>query len=157
MQIGKQSGMLCVAALVGISLMSDAAAQKQKQRTEHHRLAKPNGLHAAKPYGAGLNEEDSLRALESEISRKLGSNIQESDYPEDARRQGWSGTALIAVLVASNGKIKDVSIQQTSGFPSLDSQALRMVGRVNIWWIPQRLRSREVRVTVPVGFYIRDI
>ena len=31
-----------------------------------------------------------------------------------------------------------------------------MVDRVSIWWIPQRLRKREVKVNVPVGFYIRD-
>ena len=31
-----------------------------------------------------------------------------------------------------------------------------MVDRITLWWIPQRLRDREVMVTVPVGFYIRD-
>ena len=82
--------------------------------------------------------------------------IRESDYPEEARRQGWTGTALVAVLVGSNGKIKEVSIHRTSGFSILDQQALRMVERVRIWWIPQRLRKREVKVTVPVGFYVRN-
>ena len=63
---------------------------------------------------------------------------------------------MVAVLVGSDGKIKETSIYRTSGFPILDQQALRMVDRVSIWWIPQRLLKREVKVTVPVGFYIRN-
>jgi len=49
-----------------------------------------------------------------------------------------------------------VAVSKTSGFPLLDQQALRMLDGVRIWWIPQRLRKREVKVTVPVGFYIRN-
>ena len=64
--------------------------------------------------------------------------------------------ALIDVLVGKDGKIKEASIHQTSGFAILDQQALRIVDRVSIWWIPQRLRKREVKVNVPVGFYIRN-
>ena len=60
------------------------------------------------------------------------------------------------MLVGSNGKIKEVSVSQTSGFSILDEQALRLLDRVTIWWIPQRLRKREVKVTVPVGFFIRN-
>ena len=54
----------------------------------------------------------------------------------------------------ADGQIKQVSVRTTSGFPLLDEQALRMVARVRIWWIPQRLRKREVNVSVPVCFYI---
>ena len=36
-------------------------------------------ISAAMPYGASLTEEQWLRGLEYEISRKLGSRIQESD------------------------------------------------------------------------------
>jgi TonB family protein len=123
-------------------------------RAGHRKAAKIKRAQPAKEYGAGLNEQQSLRALESEISRKLGSNIQASDYPEEARRQGWSGTTLVGVVVGADAKIKQVSVRKTSGFPLLDEQALRMVARVRIWWIPQRLRKREVNVSVPVGFYI---
>ena len=96
------------------------AASTDVSQAGHRKSAKNSPTAGAKPYGAGLNEEQSLRALESEISRKVGSKIQESDYPEEARRQGWSGTALIGVLVDGNGKIKQVSVRRTSGFPVLD-------------------------------------
>ena len=75
------------------------AAQEGTPGGSHHKPMKLRHSHAAMPYGANLSEAESLRALESEISRKLGSNIRESDYPEEARREGWSGTALVDVLV----------------------------------------------------------
>ena len=143
----------CVAFFVG-SWSTCEARSTDVAQAGHRKLAKISPTTETAPYGAGLNEEQSLRALESEISRKLGSNIQPSDYPEEARRQGWSGTTLVGVVVAADGKIKQVSVRTTSGFPLLDEQALRMVARVRIWWIPQRLRQREVNVSVPVGFYI---
>ena len=149
------------ASLIFISALMVActlceAAQKEVPRSARHKAINSGHSHAARPYGAGLSEAQSIRALESEISRKLGSTIRESDYPEEARRQGWTGTALVAVLVGSDGKIKETSIYRSSGFPILDQQALRMVDRASIWWIPQRLRKREVKVIVPVGFYIRN-
>jgi len=146
---------LCLTYLSSLMLAFSLceAAEKELPLSKDVKSSQSN---AAKRYGANLNEAESLRALEAEISRKLGSNIRASDYPEEARRQGWSGTSLVAVLVGRNGEIKEVSIHRTSGFPILDQQAVRMVERVNIWWIPQRLRKREVKVTVPVGFYIRS-
>ena len=146
--------LFCMAVLMIHSTIGEAA-RKQGRRIVYHPTTS-SVLQKAKPYGAGLNEEQSLHALEAEVSRKLGSNVQEGDYPEEARREGWSGTTRLDVLVGSNGKIKEVSVQQSSGFPILDEQAVRMVDRINLWWIPQRLRNREVMVTVPVGFYIRD-
>ena len=155
MKRGNRLSLICMCALVVACALCEAA-QKEVSRSARHKAIDSGHPHAARPYGAGLSEAQSIRALESEISRKLGSTIRESDYPEEARRQGWTGTALVAVLVGSDGKIKETSIHRTSGFPILDQQAQRMVDRVSIWWIPQRLRKREVRVTVPVGFYIRN-
>jgi TonB family protein len=148
MRLKTSLSLLCVAVFLLGTTLTDAA-RKHPRRTAHHAAV-------AQPYGAGLDDAQSRRALESEISRKLGSAMQAGDYPEEARREGWSGTTWVDVLVGSNGKIKEVGVQRSSGFAVLDEQAVRMVDRINIWWIPQRLRHREVRVAVPVGFIIRD-
>ncbi len=140
-------------ALVAIYSAIGEAAPPHGRRA-HHRAGVTH--QTAKPYGAGLSEEQSLRALESEISRKLGASIRQDDYPEQARREGWAGTTWVDVLVGTDGKIKQVAVQQSSGFEILDEQALRMVDRISLWWIPQRLRHREAKVAVPVGFYVRD-
>jgi TonB family protein len=132
------------------------AARVHGRVARHHHAATTSAHQGAKPYGAGLNEEQSLRALGSEIARKLGAKIQQEDYPEEARREGWSGTTWVDVSVGSDGKIKELAVQQSSGFTILDEQAIRMVDRISLWWIPQRLRNREVKVAVPVAFYVLD-
>lgn len=146
---------LCMAVLLAGASVADAA-QKQSRHKAHKKPAPHAKAPAGQGFGANLDEPQSLRALETEISRKLGSQMRETDYPEEARREGWSGTTMVNVVVGSNGRIKETSVHSTSGFPVLDEQALRMVDRVNLWWIPHRFRHREVSVKVPVGFYIRD-
>jgi len=147
--------LLLIAVPMAASTVCEAA-RLQGKAARHHHAATGTQHQGAKPYGAGLSEEQSLSALGSEIARKLGAKIQEGDYPEEARREGWSGTTWVDVSVGSNGKIKELAVQQSSGFAVLDEQAIRMVDRISLWWIPQRLRNREVKVAVPVAFYIRD-
>lgn len=153
MNIRTGLSLLCLVILMIHSAIGEAA-RKHGRRGAHHSTSASQ--QKDKPYGAGLNEEQSLLALQSEILRKMGSSTREDDYPEEARREGWSGTTRVDVVVGSDGKIKDVSVQESSGFAILDDQAMRMVDRATLWWIPQRLRNREVTVTVPVGFYIRE-
>jgi TonB family protein len=100
-----------------------------------------------------LTEDQALDVLAGEISRKVGLQTQASDYPEEARRWNWSGTALVRVLVGSDGMLRDIAIAHSSGFQVLDHQALQMVGRVRkASWIPVPLRGRDVTVQVPIGF-----
>ncbi len=45
-------------------------------------------------------------------------------YPARARRQGEQGTALIRLTLNSMGQVKDVVLQRSSGFATLDQAAL---------------------------------
>jgi TonB family protein len=94
-----------------------------------------------------------VEALEVELMRNVGKQTQEADYPEEARRWIWSGTTLVHVLMGGDGHMKEVSVQRTSGFRVLDDQALKMVQRVQSTRVPDRLKGREVPVTLPIGFY----
>lgn len=103
-----------------------------------------------------LTEEQALQLLELELSRHVGKQIHEADFPTEARRWNWSGTTLVLVLMATDGSMKEVSVQRSSGFRLLDQQALRIVRRITAPPLPERLRGREVSVTVPIGFYIGE-
>jgi protein TonB len=94
-----------------------------------------------------------VEALQVEILRNVGKQTQEGDYPEEARRWSWSGTTLVHVLMGGDGHMKAVSVERSSGFRVLDDQALRMVQRVPSTRVPDRLKGRDVMVTVPIGFY----
>ncbi len=101
------------------------------------------------------HDSDALatEALEVEILRNVGKQTHEADYPEEARRWSWSGTTLVQVSMDRDGSMKEVSVQRTSGFRVLDDQAVKMVRRVPFTRVPDRLKGREVTVTVPIGFY----
>jgi len=89
-------------------------------------------------------------------SSDRGSNIQPSDDPEEARCQGWSGNHVVGVVVAADEKIKQVWVRKTSGFPLLDAGVAH--GRSRSHPVDTAATAgREVNVSVPVGFYIRDV
>ena len=129
-------------------LQDDAVPVRQKP---HHRAPR----RAAASGGPTLTEQQALHALETEISRKVGLQMKETDYPEEARRWTWSGIALVHVVVGKDGIMRQISVGRTSGFRILDEQAVRLVSRVTApSWIPDRLRGREIAVLVPIGFIL---
>jgi len=105
------------------------------------------------PAARQMTEEQALHTLELDLSRNVGKQINEADFPEEARRWNWSGTTLVQVLMGADGSMKEISVRKTSGFRTLDEQALRVVRRSPVPPVPERLRGREVAVTVPIGFY----
>src|SRR5581483_9188732 len=66
-----------------------------------------------------LTEAEAKEALDQELSLKVGKQMRSDDYPDEARRQRWTGTALVEVLIAADGLIKRVELARTSGFPIL--------------------------------------
>jgi TonB family protein len=103
-----------------------------------------------------LTEEEAFKALEQELSLKVGKQIHPSDYPDEARRSRWTGTSVVQVQVGTDGMVRDVELRRSSGFDLLDEQALTIVRRVAKVFVPFRLRGREHAVTVPVGFYLKE-
>jgi TonB family protein len=132
------------------------AARKQQRRNPVHLAALGAPDFALYP-GRMLTEEEALKSLEQELSLKVGKKISPSDYPEEARRWRWTGTTLVQVRVDAEGMVGEVALKRSSGFRVLDEQALVMVRRVSKLFVPFRLRGREHAVTVPIGFYLKEI
>ena len=73
-------------------------------------------------------------------------------YPALARRLGEEGTVMLQVEVSANGKVNDVTIRHTSGFPQLDEAALAAVRQ---WTFkPAKSAGKPVQgqVLVPIVF-----
>jgi protein TonB len=140
------------------------ARDPRPQRSSRNRLVnRPAQVAALDSPDLGLypsmmqTEEEALTALERELSLKVGKQIRAGDYPDEAIRFRWTGTTLIQVQVAGDGTVMEVSLERSSGFSVLDEQALVVVRRVSKVFLPFRLRGREHSVTVPVGFYLKDV
>lgn len=136
---------LLLAAFLLVAVRSIPAADSVETQSPQPTVPQTSWQHAT--------DELAVQALEVEILRNIGKQTQDSDYPEEARQWNWSGTTLVQVLMGANGSMKDVSVQRSSGFQVLDDQALKMVRRVPPTRIPDRLKGREVTVTVPIGFF----
>jgi protein TonB len=75
-------------------------------------------------------------------------------YPNDALRYGWEGEVWLIVNVSRIGAVNDVSIDRSSGYPTLDRAAANTVRK---WQFePARVGSEAVEGTVriPVRFKI---
>jgi len=54
-------------------------------------------------------------------------HIGEEYYPDASKRAGEEGRCIVTVTVASDGRITNAAIQQSSGFPRLDEACLKGV------------------------------
>jgi len=65
-------------------------------------------------------------------------------YPIESRRKREQGTVLLRLLIGSDGRVSEISIAQSSGFPRLDQAALQAV---RTWrWQPTIRDGQPVEV-----------
>ncbi len=72
-------------------------------------------------------------------------------YPPIARRMGWGGKADIIFYLSTEGKIYNVTVKKSSGFPVLDKCAIKAVQSLTGLPKPPVL----TRVNVPFTFSLR--
>jgi TonB family protein len=109
------------------------------------------------PWSRPLTEAEARLALERELSLKVGKHMRATDYPGEAQRWRWAGTALVEVVLTPEGYVQQVALSRTSGFRLLDERALEVVRRVPRVFVPPQLRGRPQRATVPVGFHLKEL
>lgn len=61
--------------------------------------------------------------VEPRIDARRG--LSEPYYPPASIRAGDQGTVLLSVYILANGRVGDVRLEQSSGYPKLDESALR--------------------------------
>ncbi|MDR1414953.1 MAG: energy transducer TonB [Odoribacteraceae bacterium] len=105
-------------------------------------------------YFSGIVEQQpefvgGARAMRSWIGRQLR-------YPSLAEENGVQGVVIVQFVVGSNGAIRDVTVARSAD-PSLDAEAVRMVGRMPAW-IPGRQGGVPVpvRFSMPVTFRLQE-
>lgn len=69
-------------------------------------------------------------------------------YPEEAQFNHQQGKVRIAVLVDQNGNTETMEMGVSSGYPSLDKEALRVVKLTNLEFIPAENSGLKVKSIV---------
>jgi len=76
---------------------------------------------------SALTAEEAYRQTNfAAIRDSILANLQ---YPNLARRRGWSGQVEVAFTITPDGHVTDLKIKTSSGFPHLDDQAMTAIER----------------------------
>ncbi len=77
------------------------------------------------------------------------------EYPKIARRRGYQGSVVLEVLVGQNGKVVDLRVAKTSGYPILDKAAITTV---KDWSFEPGMVGKErvvMWVRIPIRFELK--
>ena len=85
-----------------------------------------------------------LGQLQDQLSRYLS-------YPLRARRRGWEGEVLLGLRLAADGRLSDIHLLRSSGYPVLDRSALRALHQLERLRLPGDAPPLQpTRLTLPV-------
>ena len=87
------------------------------------------------------------------MMRYIGENIK---YPVIAQENGIQGRVICQFVIEKDGKVTDIQVVRSSGEPSLDKEAVRVINSMPKWK-PGKQRGKPVRVkyTLPVNFRLQ--
>ncbi len=75
------------------------------------------------------------------------------NYPRIAVTRGYEGDAMLEFKLDANGNLVSCTIVKSSGYPSLDNEALESVKKASPFPLPpDSLRGRSFTILVPVSF-----
>jgi len=132
------------------------APPQQAQSAPQPAPAEP--LAAAKPQAPTPSVIEPRPALDLAALKTYGEMLAQAigkhkDYPRLARLRNWQGTTELKLQIGADGKLHDVIVGHSSGFPLLDAAAVRLVQEsLPLPELPGVLRGHELTLTVPVVF-----
>ena len=89
-------------------------------------------------------------------ARPIGGYQVKPRYPESARRRGIEGTVLLKMRITAQGRVEDVQVVRSAGYPELDESAMEAVRR---WRFEPARRNgapvAEDAVLLPVVFQLQ--
>lgn len=110
--------------------------------------SKPSESPEAKPTTNSTIENDVLNYLQTEFRLRF-------QYPLLAKRRGWQGRVIVAMHVLPTGKIAGLAIQESSGYPLLDHNALQTFETIGLVKPMLRQHNAEARqLSVPVIYQL---
>jgi len=73
-------------------------------------------------------------------------------YPTEAKLKGWEGIVKVKFTIAQDGRIKDIDVAESSGYPLLDAAAIFAIKDASPYPFPPDFAGEEVEIIVPVNY-----
>jgi TonB family protein len=73
-------------------------------------------------------------------------------YPRLARMQGWEGIVVVRATIKNDGSLLDAVVTESSGYASLDEEALKLMQRACPIRLQHDLGQSHIEVFVPVHY-----
>jgi len=73
-------------------------------------------------------------------------------YPNEAKSKGWEGIVKVKFTLAGDGRVKDIDIVESSGYPLLDAAAILAIKDASPYPFPQNYPEEEVQLVLPVSY-----
>ena len=70
---------------------------------------------------------DQIGATRGRLTRVKPLKTERPLYPRMAREQGWQGKLVLRTHITAEGRVKNVAVQESSGFSLLDDSAVQSV------------------------------
>ena len=73
-------------------------------------------------------------------------------YPNEAKSKGWEGIVKVKFTLAGDGRVKDIDVAESSGYPLLDAAAILAIKDASPYPFPQDYPEEEVQLVLPVNY-----
>lgn len=90
-----------------------------------------------------------------EFKEAIGTFVAKNiKYPKKSRARNQQGRVSVKFVVEKDGSIEEAKVEETSGFPLLDEEAVRVVYMMSGNWTPGKQHNQPIRVyyTLPVTY-----
>ncbi|MBM3255662.1 MAG: energy transducer TonB, partial [Candidatus Omnitrophica bacterium] len=75
-----------------------------------------------------------------------------SVYPNEAKLKGWEGVVKVKFTLAEDGRVKDIDVSESSGYPLLDAAAILAIKDASPYPFPQDYPGEEVELVLPINY-----
>ncbi len=130
----------------------------EKERTENARLEAERVASDQKVKLDELELNNTLKSFDQtaqldSYSKQISSLPKVKSYPRLAQMRGWQGVVTIKLDFDAQGRAEATSIQQTSGYSLLDSDALEKVkGVASYPTPPTSLIGKPFSISIPIKY-----
>ena len=74
-------------------------------------------------------------------------------YPKEAEVNGWEGIVKVKFLLAADGRIKEIDIAESSGYPLLDAAAILAIKEASPYPFPQDYpQDEDLEIVLPINY-----